>query len=144
MLHPDWRPLSIRRPEAIRPWQHVLEPASAYLRLAEQLWHDATLAGAYNLGPQTHEATTVRDVITLARRAYGDGEVVWGDGNEGPHEAGWLSLEIAKARHKLGINPRWNLDTCVERTLRWYKRQAQGESAYDLCQADISAFEAAV
>jgi len=90
--------LDIRRPAATRPWQHVLEPLAAYLRLAEHLWQDPTLAGAYNFGPHTHEAATVRQVISLAQAAYGGGSVHWGDGNAGPHEARWLALETAKAR----------------------------------------------
>lgn len=136
------QPLVIRRPEATRPWQHVLEPLAAYLRLAEQLWHHPTLAGAYNFGPHTHEAATVRQVIELAQSAYGSGTVHWGDGTDGPHEAGWLALEIAKARTQLGINPRWTLAQTVERTLRWYRRLAAGEPARDLCEADIAAFKA--
>jgi CDP-glucose 4,6-dehydratase len=112
------------------------------VRLAEQLWHQPTLAGAYNFGPQTHEAATVREVIELAQSAYGSGTVRWGDGTEGPHEAGWLALEIAKARTLLGVEPRWSLAQTVEHTLKWYRRQAQGESACDLCHADITAFAA--
>lgn len=134
------QPLIIRRPQSTRPWQHVLEPLAAYLRLAEQLWDHPTLAGAYNFGPQTHEAATVREVIELAQSAYGSVTVHWGDGTAGPHEAGWLALEIAKARTLLGVEPRWSLAQSVEHTLNWYRRQAQGESARTLCDADISAY----
>ncbi|MBK1631887.1 CDP-glucose 4,6-dehydratase [Thiohalocapsa halophila] len=133
--------LDVRRPMAIRPWQHVLEPLCAYLVLAERLWDSPkAFAGAYNFGPQTHEAATVREVITLARESYGKGDVNWGDGSDGPHEAGWLALEVAKARHRLGIAPRWSLGTSVERTMRWYRRQAQGESAAALCAEDLDAY----
>ena len=136
-------PLDIRRPAATRPWQHVLEPLAAYLRLAEHLWQDPSLAGAYNFGPHTHEAATVRQVIDLAQTAYGGGSVHWGDGTAGPHEARWLALETAKARTLLGISPRWALDQAVHRTLDWYRRQAAGESARSLCAADIAAYTAA-
>ncbi len=136
------QPLAIRRPQATRPWQHVLEPLAAYLRLAERLWQQPALAGAYNFGPHTHEAATVRRVIELAQTAYGGGTIHWGDGAEGPHEAGWLALEVAKARTQLGINPRWTLAQSVERTLGWYRRQAEGVSARDLCDADIADFVA--
>ncbi|WP_295436566.1 CDP-glucose 4,6-dehydratase [uncultured Thiodictyon sp.] len=134
------QPLQIRRPEAIRPWQHVLEPLSAYLHLAERLWHDPALAGAYNFGPPTHEAASVRQVIECARIAYGQGEVIWGDGSEGPHEAGWLTLETSKARVLLGIQPRWTLSQAVERTLHWYRDLAAGTSAPDLCLTDLNAY----
>lgn len=137
------QPLIIRRPQATRPWQHVLEPLAAYLRLAEQLWRQPTLAGAYNFGPPTHEAATVRQVIELAQTAFGSGAVLWGDGTEGPHEAGWLALEVAKARIQLGVVPRWSLAQAVQHTLAWYRRQAAGESARDLCAADLASFLAA-
>ncbi|HJV61634.1 MAG TPA: CDP-glucose 4,6-dehydratase [Albitalea sp.] len=136
-------PLLIRRPQAIRPWQHVLDPLSAYLRLAERMWSDASLAGAYNFGPRTDEAATVRDVITLARQSYGSGECVFGDGTDGPHEAGWLALEVAKARVVLGVAPRWPLREAVERTMHWYRALADGADARALCEADISMHEAA-
>lgn len=135
--------LSIRRPQAIRPWQHVLEPVSAYLRLAEALTSNASLAGAYNFGPYTHEAATVQQVVTLARHAYGMGNVQWGDGSEGPHEAGWLALETAQARTVLGVKPRWTLRASVVKTMDWYRRLHDGEDARALCNADIDAFECA-
>jgi CDP-glucose 4,6-dehydratase len=136
-------PLMIRRPQAVRPWQHVLEPLSAYLCLAERLWADAGTAGAYNFGPDTDEAATVGDVIALAREAYGRGDWIRGDGTEGPHEAGWLALEVALARTRLGVTPRWGLAEGVRRTMDWYRRQADGTDARALCEADIAAFEAA-
>jgi CDP-glucose 4,6-dehydratase len=137
------QPLIVRYPESTRPWQHVLEPVGAYLRLAERLWRDPKLADAYNFGPYTHNAATVRQVITLAREAYGAGEIIWGDVTEGPHEAGWLTLETAKARHLLGVVPHWDLRTSVVHALNWYQFQAHGESARSLCDADINTFEAA-
>ncbi len=135
------QPLQIRRPEAIRPWQHVLEPLDGYIKLAEQLWQQPAVAGAYNFGPQTHEAATVREVVELAQSSYGIGQVVWGDGTAGPHEAGWLALEIAKARTVLGVQPRWALAESVQRTIHWYRQLHDGADALALCQADIVAYE---
>lgn len=135
------QPLAIRRPNAVRPWQHVLEPLAGYLRLAEHLWRDPAHAGAYNFGPDTHEAATVEHVIRLARETYGSGAIAWGDGTEGPHEAGWLALEVAKARNVLGVRPRWPLAEGVLRTMDWYRQLATGASAAALCGADIDAFE---
>jgi CDP-glucose 4,6-dehydratase len=136
------QPLAIRRPQAFRPWQHVLEPLAGYLKLAERLWADPGLAGAYNFGPRTDEAASVRDVVLLAQQCYGSGEVSWGEGDEGPHEAGWLALETAKAQHVLGIAPRWSLQTAVQRTMNWYRRQHEGSDARELCARDIADFEA--
>lgn len=133
-------PLEIRRPNAIRPWQHVLEPLNGYLVLAEKIYADSTLAGAFNFGPKVNEASTVQAVIKLANQAYGSGDILWGDGTEGPHEAGLLSLEISKAQDVLGIAPRWDLVETVERTMCWYKQQKNGKSVRLLCDADITAF----
>ena len=134
--------LQIRRPQAVRPWQHVLEPLAGYLALAEATWSDPTTAGAYNFGPAADEAATVRQVVEQARVAYGRGEVQYGDGTEGPHEAGLLALETAKARAVLGIRPRWGLTTAVQATFAWYRAQAEGASARALCLDQIEAYEA--
>lgn len=135
------QPLLIRRPESVRPWQHVLEPLAGYLLLAERIWNQPNLAAAYNFGPQAHEAETVRNVVEQARAAYGTGEVMWGDGTEGPHEASWLALEIAKARQVLGFSPRWSLTQGIERSMAWYRQQLEGQEARQLCLADIDAYE---
>ena len=138
------RAVEIRRPHAIRPWQHVLEPLAGYLALAEKLWQQPSLAGAYNFGPETNEAASVREVIELARTAYGNGEVRYHAGDEGPHEAGWLALEIARSRDVLQIKPRWTLPDAVEHTMAWYRNQHQGADAGALCEAEIVAYEALI
>lgn len=133
--------LEIRRPQAIRPWQHVLEPLHGYLSLAEKLWHKPELAGAYNFGPHTNEAATVREVVEIAREAYGKGKVRYSDGSGGPHEAGWLTLETVKARLVLGVKPKWGLDETVTRTMRWYEAQHAGADVRELCLAEIAQYE---
>jgi len=135
-------PLKIRRPEAIRPWQHVLEPLAGYLVLAQKLWQNPKLAGAYNFGPNPKEVASVRAVIEQARQAVGVSEVIYEDGNVGPHEAGSLSLEISKAQSVLGFIPKWRLVETVNRTMAWYVAQKLGAKARDLCEAEITAYEA--
>ena len=135
--------LMIRRPHSVRPWQHVLEPLAGYLALAEQLCRRPEIAGAYNFGPESQESETVKHVIELALSFYGEGCVHYGDGSEGPHEAGCLALEIAKARNVLGYRPRWSLTEAVQRTFAWYRGQQQGERADILCEREIAEFEAA-
>lgn len=132
--------LRIRRPHAIRPWQHVIEPLAGYLCLAERLCADAALAGAYNFGPATADAATVGEVITLAREAYGRGDWAIDGDDAGPHEAGWLALEVAKARTTLGVAPRWSLAETVRRTMRWYRAAGEGVPASELCAADLDAY----
>jgi len=135
-------PLEIRRPQAIRPWQHVLEPLAGYLTLAQKLWQHPELAGAFNFGPHTHEAATVREVIEQARTNYGRGEVIYSNSSTSPHEAGWLALETAKTRETLGIAPQWPLAETVKRTMGWYKAQNQGADARSLCEVEIAQYEA--
>jgi CDP-glucose 4,6-dehydratase len=138
------QPLVIRNPHAIRPWQHVLEPLSGYLTLAQKLWEQPALAGAYNFGPDTHEAGTVEVVTKLASSAYGTGVTSYENNSENPHEAGWLALEVAKARVALGVNPKWNLTETVQRTMAWYRAQQQGANARTLCETEIAQYEAAL
>ncbi len=133
--------LAIRCPQAMRPWQHVLEPLNGYLTLARKLWQQPELAGAYNFGPQTHEAATVRKVVELARSAYGCGEVVFVDNSDGPHEAGLLTLETVKARLALGVAPKWDLAETVNRTMAWYRAQHDGTGARSLCEKEIANYE---
>ena len=135
--------LHIRHPEATRPWQHVIEPLAAYLRLAEQLWAAPALAGAYNFGPLPHEAATVGDVVKMAGSAYPSSTTSYENHSDAPHEAGWLALETAHARRALGVAPRWGLAPAVARTMDWYRQQQGGADARALCLADLDAWEAA-
>jgi len=134
--------LRVRRPGAIRPWQHVLDPLAGYLRLAEKLWQSPALASAYNFGPRTDEAASVGAVIGLARDAYGVGEWTADVEEGGPHEAGKLALEVSRARTELGVAARWSLGEAIERTMRWYRNQRDGASALALCEADLADHEA--
>ncbi len=136
--------LEVRRPEAVRPWQHVLEPLYGYLTLAHRLWDRPALAGSYNFGPDTGEAVAVRDLVELARAAYGEGEVRYGDASEGPHESAWLTLDIAKARNVLGVSPTLTLVQAVTRTMAWYRAHMDGGEAHALCLADIADFASRV
>ncbi|MFZ6753127.1 CDP-glucose 4,6-dehydratase [Undibacterium sp. Dicai25W] len=136
--------LEIRRPEAVRPWQHVLEPVSAYLRLAQALVSQQLPGGAWNFGPSPEANATVRQVIDLARQAYGSGEIKYASQLEGEHEAALLSLNVDKARDMLGIEPRFDLNHAVTMSMQWYRAFADGAGAYQLCLNDIAAFEAVV
>jgi CDP-glucose 4,6-dehydratase len=138
------RTLSIRSPGSTRPWQHVLEPLAGYLRMAEILWYQPKLSGAYNFGPNSHEVATVHTVVELARHTYGAGEVDYHGEKNTLHEAGALSLETAKARLILGVEPKWSLPEAVQRTVVWYRNQIAGADARELCAADIDAYESQV
>ena len=135
------QPLDIRHPQAIRPWQHVLEPLAGYLALAEKLSAQPALAGAYNFGPPTHQSATVGEVVELACSAYGTGKISYSNNSNEPHEAGCLALESAKARISLGVKPKWALGETVHRTMTWYRAQHDGSNARELCEAEINAYE---
>lgn len=132
--------LRIRRPQAVRPWQHVLEPLRGYLMLAEHLYANADLQGAFNFGPLNGGAATVETVINLAKGAYGRGEVIYDREDVGPHEAGLLTLEIAKSQSVLGFRPKWGLEESIERTMRWYASHLDGADVVSLCDADITGY----
>ena len=136
------RPLIIRNPMAIRPWQHVLEPLSGYITLAQKLWHQPELAGAYNFGPYSHEAGSVEMVANIAVAAYGSGSIQLDTKFDNPHEARYLALEVAKASNVLNVNPKWRLAESVQRTMSWYKAQHQGADARSLCEEEIAVYEA--
>jgi CDP-glucose 4,6-dehydratase len=136
--------LDIRRPDAIRPWQHVLDPISGYLTLAQKLWGDFTLADAYNFGPPTSEAASVRQVVEQARAFYSAGKVAYAINPVGPHESSYLTLEVMKSKQKLGFTPRWSLEETIGRTMQWYSKQFAGADPYQLCIDDIQAYEASV
>lgn len=136
----DNQVLDIRRPDAIRPWQHVLEPLCAYLVLAQKMYHNPVLAQAYNFGPNISDAVSVRTVIEQAQRVFGTGETQFADQINGPHEAGLLHLDTSLAQTQLGIRPRWPLATAVEKSMTWYKAYLESGDARRLCVTDIQAY----
>lgn len=133
--------LRVRRPGAVRPWQHVLEPLAGYLALAQALWEQKAAPGSYNFGPDGEGAAEVRAVIDLAQAAYGRGTTCYESDPEGPHEAGLLMLDTAKVHEVLGIRSRWSLSQAVTRTMDWYRQYDAGGNAHALCLADIDDYE---
>lgn len=134
--------LEVRRPEAVRPWQHVLEPLHAYLGLAERLWRQPELASAFNSGPDPRQCASVHDVLLLARQAYGAGDIEFAGRMGGVHEAGILLLDSSRLHSVLGRRMSWNLTQTVSRSVAWYLAQQGGALAQKLCNDDIAAFEA--
>ena len=116
------RPVSVRNPKSVRPWQHVLEPLSGYLRLAaRQLAEPARHAEAWNFGPQPGRALSVGEVTKLAVKVWGSGSwLAAPEDPAAPHEAGQLYLDSTKAEQKLGWLPVYGAAEAVERTIAWY------------------------
>jgi len=136
--------LQLRNPKATRPWQHVLEPLAGYLVLAQRLWHEPALAEAWNFAPAAEGTADVATVVGLAAACWPGARVHHGSDDPAAPEAGWLALDGAKARMRLGIRPVWTLTQTVQRTMHWYRAQRDGTSARDLCEGDIRAYEAAL
>jgi CDP-glucose 4,6-dehydratase len=116
------KPVEIRNPDAVRPWQHVLEPLSGYLLLAEKVAAaPERYSGGWNFGPREDDALPVRSVIRDFCRHLGRG-TDWRHVADpsAPHESHLLRLDIAKARARLGWSPRWSIDTGLEATADWY------------------------
>jgi CDP-glucose 4,6-dehydratase len=134
-------PILVRNPEATRPWQHVLEPLSGYLLLAERLAGACgSLHSAFNFGPALEANRPVRELVDAALQHWpGDWQVLSDLG--APHEAGRLHLQIDKAHHQLSWRPRWDFATTVARTVAWYRAVHDGASSLDCCIADLEAYQ---
>jgi CDP-glucose 4,6-dehydratase len=117
----------IRHPNAVRPWQHVLEPLSGYLHLARGLLEQgATLAEGWNFGPGEDDARPVRWLVEQLVAQWPGGASWELDPQAQLHEAASLKLDCSKARARLGWRPRWDLGTALERIVRWHAEQARG------------------
>ena len=140
--------LTVRHPESIRPWQHVLEPLYGYIILAQQLASKFVLWEAFNFGPDASsifdEGASVRRVIELAQQSWSDAQVTWLDSSSQLREAAWLRLDSQKSTDRLGVQSVWDIDEAVQRTMTWYRNQAQGLSPLALCKNDIKDYEVGV
>lgn len=112
--------LMIRNPLATRPWQHVLEPLSGYLVLAQALYQEgAKFDGGWNFGPRDEDARSVQEVINLLIKNWGSVACWTQDQSEQPHEAHSLKLDCSKARQYLNWVPRWSLEQATENITQW-------------------------
>lgn len=121
-------PVRLRCPSATRPWQHVLDPLAGYLSVGANLWSapEAT-RGAWNFGPPSNQARTVRDVADAVVETWGEGEVVVDESATDLPEANLLHLNCDKAHYGLGWQTRWDFRTAVSRATDWYRRVHDGE-----------------
>jgi CDP-glucose 4,6-dehydratase len=135
------RPVVLRNPTATRPWQHVLEPLSGYLTLAERLCTDgAAVAEAFNFGPRDSDVLPVQWVVEHMAALWGDGARWALDGSSQPHEAHQLKLDIAKAAHRLGWQPRWRLGEALGHVVRWHLAWRAQQDMQAQCLAQIQAY----
>jgi CDP-glucose 4,6-dehydratase len=139
------RQAMIRRPDAVRPWQHVLDPLHGYLALGEALYADpGRFAGAWNFGPAADNERPVAELADAAARVWGHGATWVEDRGSHPHESHALRLDSAKAADGLSWHARISLKDAVEWTVRWHKAFASGAPANELVSADIARYEGLV
>ena len=140
-------PVRIRRPKAIRPWQHVLEPVFGYILLAEKLMtrdpaQAARYATAFNFGPSDDDAEPVGWIVDRMTAFWG-GEASWVlDPDPGVHEAGYLKLDASRARAELAWRPRLRLETALHWLVDWYKAWQGGADMQRFTLDQIAAYEA--
>lgn len=137
------QPILIRNPHAIRPWQHVLEPLSGYLLLAERLFTmGQTDAEAWNFGPRDEDAKTVQWIVENICEQWGDGASWNLQTGDHPHEANFLKLDTSKARQRLQWTPRWPLETALKRIIEWHQAWLSGQDMRAVCLNQISEYRA--
>ena len=121
------KPVNIRNPHAVRPWQHVLEPLSGYLLLAQKLYEEgAAYAEGWNFGPGDEDAKPVQWIVESLTGYWGEGASWVLDSGEHPHEAHYLKLDCSKAKARLGWHPRWHLDEALGRIVDRHRNYQQG------------------
>ena len=132
--------IEIRSPKAIRPWEHVLEPLSGYMMLAQKMWDNPTeYCEGWNFGPENDSISTVWDVASALVENFGEGELKDVSDPNAVHEANLLMLDIAKAKKRLGWKPRLDAKQTIDLVADWYKRYKQ-EDVYQLCIEEIETF----
>jgi len=134
--------IPVRKPKAVRPWQHVLEPLSGYLTLAAKMSDDPIkYSTAYNFGPELEDNLTVEELVKEAISCWGSGTYKNVKTKNAPHEAGLLQLDITKAKKELKWKPGMDSSMAIEKAIRWYKESLEKNSnKFELCLMDIKTF----
>jgi len=136
------KPVLIRQPNAIRPWQHVLEPLRGYLMLAERLLAENTrCASAYNFGPGDEATWPVERIANKLAQMWGNGAAWARDPEAGAHETHYLRLDASKARTELGWEPKLKIETALEWTMAWYRAWRQRENMAEFTKTQILEYE---
>ena len=133
-------PVIIRNPKAIRPWQHVLEPLSGYLILAEKLYkNQQEYAEGWNFGPNDQDAKSVDWILNKMTLKWPNSS--WKlDKNSNPHEASFLKLDIAKAESRLNWKPVWELSHTLEKIIEWHQAWLNNENMQTICLSEIEEY----
>jgi CDP-glucose 4,6-dehydratase len=123
------KPVDIRNPHSIRPWQHVLEPLSGYLLLAQKLYEEgASYAEGWNFGPNDEDAKPVQWIVDNLTKTWGEGASWVLEEGDHPHEAHYLKLDCSKAKARLNWIPKWHLHEALGRIVDWQKKYQLGSN----------------
>jgi len=134
-------PVVIRSPDAIRPWQHVLDPLAGYISLAQRLYSQGCeYAVAWNFGPKDHDTKTVLWIVKKMMALWGEGASWQRDGSNQPHEAHYLKLDCSKAGGRLGWQPQLSLTDGLERVISWHKAFVGGKAMRDFSLIQIKEY----
>ncbi len=134
--------VQVRNPHAIRPWQHVLEPLSGYLQLAERLFlHGQLDAEGWNFGPRDEDARPVQWIVEHLCEHWGGGASWTLQPGDHPHEANFLKLDISKARQRLQWTPRWSLEIALKHITEWHQAWLKGRDMRTVCLTQINQYE---
>lgn len=135
------KPVIIRNPHAIRPWQHVLEPLSGYLVLAQKLYEEGPIfAEGWNFGPNDEDSKPVQWIVEKLTQSWGDGASWILDVGDHPHEAHYLKLDCSKAKVRLGWHPRWHLEESLSAIVEWQRAYRDGNNMHAMTLRQISAY----
>ena len=138
----EGRPLFIRNPNATRPWQHVLNPLSGYLTLAERLYEaPSKFSESWNFGPHGSDCVPVLAVLQRLRELWGPGLSWQLDAGPHPHEDNYLKLDCSKAKALLGWEPMWDLDRGLKATAEWYKAYQSHQNLRSITLEQIRSFQ---
>jgi len=136
------QPVQIRNPQAVRPWQHVLEPLSGYLVLAEKLFiGEQAFAEGWNFGPEPADTRPVSWIVEMLTQRFSDRADWVKDEGQHPTEAGHLTVDSAKARQRLGWSPRWSLSTALDQIVDWHRSHQAGARMRDVCERQITCYQ---
>jgi CDP-glucose 4,6-dehydratase len=131
----------IRNPEAIRPWQHVLEPLSGYLMLAQRLHEEGPrYAEAWNFGPADDDAKPVEWLVKDLCAKWGSEASYLIESGEHPHEAHYLKLDCSKAKSQLGWQPRWDLEKAIDSIVEWTQAYRESKDLRKICLDQIEEY----
>lgn len=129
--------IQVRNPNSIRPYQHVLEPLSAYLTILSEQSKDSSKAGCYNVGPRNEDCVTTSELVTIFCNYWGNGLKWQSLDDSGPHEANFLKLDSSHIKEVFGFEPKWHISEAVKKTVEWSKSWLSGEDVSSVMERQI-------